>query len=127
VTAKTDAVAWDDAGATALLPLARGATLFEERPFVLAAARADGFGAAAKWRATVRAATKRRGAFEMHGAVFGADRSDAAGRDVDIPRAIRKRTKTDDQEDELAGWCGPTVFAGRIAATPRGATWMFRG
>ena len=87
MTAKTDAVAWDDAGATALLPLARGATLFEERPFVLAAARADGFGAAAKWRATVRAATKRRGAFEMHGAVFGADRSDAAGRDVDIPRA----------------------------------------
>ena len=23
--------------------------------------------------------------------------------------------------------CGPTVFAGRIAATPRGATWIFRG
>ena len=31
------------------------------------------------------------------------------------------------EKKSSAGWCGPGVFAGRLAATPRGATWTFRG
>ena len=48
-----------------------------------------------------------------------ADRGGAAGRDADVPRGDRTKA-TDDREEDLAGCCGPTVFAGRIAATPRG-------
>ena len=33
---------------------------------------------------------------------------------------------SDGREGKLAGWRGPTVFAGRIAAPTRGATWTFR-
>ena len=33
----------------------------------------------------------------------------------------RTRGVDEDPEEELTGWCGPTVFAGRIAAPPRGA------
>mmetsp|Transcript_14856 Transcript_14856/g.44302 ORF Transcript_14856/g.44302 Transcript_14856/m.44302 type:complete len:229 (-) Transcript_14856:495-1181(-) len=47
-----------------------------------------------------RAGTRRRGAFEMRCTVFGADRTAAAGRDVDIPRG-NGTNATDDQEDEL--------------------------
>ena len=39
----------------------------------------------------------------------------------------RRSTAVDKREAELAGWCGPTVFAGRIAAPPRGASRKFRG
>ena len=38
---------------------------------------------------------------------------------ADIPRPKRARTKMDGREDGLTGWCGPTGFAGRIAAPPR--------
>ena len=48
-----------------------------------------------------------------------------------VARGPRRRPATPPRpptsEEELAGCCGSTIFAGRIAATPRGATWTFRG
>ena len=61
--------------------------------------------------------------------VFGTGRGPAAGRDVDIPRAA-ERTKIDGRRRSRGRahrMCGPTVFAGRIEAPPRGATWILRG
>ena len=55
-------------------------------------------------------------------------RDAAAGRGVALPRASERTTAFDKREEELVGWCGPTVFAGRgrggaagrDAALPRG-------
>ena len=66
------------------------------------------------WPVATRAGTERRGAFKREPnvavpsrcVVFGADRGDAAGRDVDIQRATeRSERATDDQEEELTVWC----------------------
>ena len=57
----------------------------------------------------------------------GADRGDAAGRDAEIPRATERGRRATDRKQELVGRRGPAAIAGRIAATPRGATRRFRG
>ena len=56
----------------------------------------------------------------------GADRGDAAGTWIfrGHPNA-RSRTEDRRSRGRVIGW--RAVFAGRIAATPRGVTWIFRG
>ena len=60
-----------------------------------------------------------RGAFERHGSQHrrGARRGYSEGSRT--PPTIERKSSRDGR--------GPAVFAGRIAAPPRGATWMFRG
>ena len=49
--------------------------------------------------------TKRHGAFKMLGTVSGANRGDAAGRDVDIPRATERAERTIERTSSLDGVC----------------------
>ena len=44
-----------------------------------------------------------------------------------LPSERAARTKIDGREEVLAGWCGPTVFAGGVGAPARGVSRIFRG
>ena len=80
-------------GERSVLAQARGNVLEWSFPDAAGAAWADAlpFAALPDGARCRGAGTKRRGAFEMHHKVVGADRGDAAWRDVDIPRATKDR------------------------------------
>ena len=60
-----------------------------------------------------------RGAFERHGSQHRRGTRRGYSEGSRTPPTIKRKSSRDGR--------GPAVFAGRIAAPPRGATWMFRG